>query len=65
MKPVTPVVSLAGRKSYGELERENADLRDKLAKVRLAIADRRYGDALALTRPATVSAPIAAKGDQA
>lgn len=68
MKPdivVATVTPLAGRKSYGDLERENVRLREKLALIRECIDQRRYGDARKLTTPEKSTAPIAATGDLA
>lgn len=44
------------------LEKELDELKHKIANVRAALVDRRYGDALALTRPSTLPAPPAGSG---
>lgn len=60
-----PVVIDARAKDQRRIEslvKDVEKLEQKIVAIRLCLQERRFGDALALTRPLIVTAPISASG---
>jgi hypothetical protein len=61
--PPLPFTARKDQRRIAELEDAVAKLEQKIAAVRVCLQERRLGDALALTMPSSITAPISDRSD--